>query len=102
MARVLDAVSGSAESGSTSAQCVEGHIPQPYKAGFEHAPILLSLDCFSLDCFQLARVLLSLGTAFPGKEPREISPKGCSAFPRLLSGGSSQAKAVNSSKLKAV
>jgi hypothetical protein len=33
MARMLDAVSGSAESGSTSEQCVEEHTP--YRVGFE-------------------------------------------------------------------
>ncbi len=85
MARMLDAVSGSAEPGSTSEQCVEEHNPQPYRVGSEHALVLLSLDCYSLE--------RSLGKAVP----REVLlPLGC--FP----GRSSLGKAVHSSKLKAV
>jgi hypothetical protein len=35
MARMLDAVSGSAESSSTSEQRADEHNPQPYRVGFE-------------------------------------------------------------------
>ena len=37
MARTLEAVSGSTESGSASEQCVGEHNPQPYRVGFEQA-----------------------------------------------------------------
>ncbi len=50
MERMLDAVSGSAESGSTSEQCVEEHNPQAlHRVGFE-------------------QVIASLGAARPVQE----------------------------------
>ena len=53
MARTLDAVSGSTESGSTSEQCVGEHNPQPYRVG-------------------LQQVIASLGAARPVQEARSI------------------------------
>jgi hypothetical protein len=54
MVRMLDAVSGSAESGSsTPEQCVEEHNPQPYRVGFK-------------------QVIASLGAARPVQEARSI------------------------------
>jgi hypothetical protein len=50
MARMLDAVYGSAESGSTSEQRVEEHNPQPYRVGFEQ---------FKLRVAQLLYILLT-------------------------------------------
>ncbi len=43
MARMLDAVSGSAESGSTSEQRAEEHIQQPYRVGFEPSGIIIMI-----------------------------------------------------------
>ncbi len=48
MACMLDAVSGSAESGSTSEQCVEMHNPQQYRMGFEQAASSIIIFFISL------------------------------------------------------